>query len=728
MKKYLSIAVSVLIGLAAVSCQQEPVEPEDAITLEGTTLTVGKDASAPEIVFNASKAWTAESDSQWIVPDQTSGEAGKVTLKLSVSENDTWEERSGKVTVTVGSAKTVFTVVQGTESVLETGFTFNINDKAQDLLVPVKTNVEYTVTPDENSSWITVTATKAAPKEGTIKVHVSANTELGPRTGSFTIAAPGYSQTYTVVQSAAWIPTVSAEAVYLSNSQEPYNSETWTMNLHQQFAVILVSEEGDEVTLLLNKNGFTFNEDTYEFEGEYYPTDVIPAGEYEIDAAGKYADNTFSIKSSSGTEKYYTGLVVEGRELVIYDGAITVAQTEEGYEITAILVDAAGVQHNYSYAGAIELTEEFFSTYSQVNWKNNYETFFTTKVNGWEVSVRLPYVGGDAANASFASFTFYSAAGEANLDELPVGTYTFATPENDPDLKYKNGTLLAQAGQLTNVSFNLYGDSRNIEVSTEGTSVTISKNSDGSYNFKYTGKAKPWAWNDEWTEQIYGDEFDLNIDVNVVLGKATDQATKPHIDADTEIVSLDGAAGTVYIGYWYGSHIGADSSNNMLPAIVDGESNPVACNVFSIGSNSYFNDTWSVMLGLIADENYTYEKNFNNRFCSTPVQDGTYTFGTEAKIGALIPLRYGASSRCYAQNTFTGTTYYPVSGSVTLANGKITIDLTCKATEAGLEGRPQSPATVKLTGSTPFTCYYLQDWSTLARVKQLSINSPVSLD
>ncbi|MBR0109958.1 MAG: hypothetical protein IJM05_05115, partial [Bacteroidales bacterium] len=116
------------------------------------------------------------------------------------------------------------------------------------------------------------------------------------------------------------------------------------------------------------------------------------------------------------------------------------------------------------------------------------------------------------------------------------------------------------------------------------------------------------------------------------------------------------------------------------------------------------------------------------RFCSTPVQDGTYTFGTEAKIGALIPLRYGTSSRCYAQNTFTGTTYYPVSGSVTLADGKITIDLTCKATEAGLEGRPQSPATVKLTGSTPFTCYYIQDWSALSRVKQLSINSPVSLD
>ena len=91
-------------------------------------------------------------------------------------------------------------------------------------------------------------------------------------------------------------------------------------------------------------------------------------------------------------------------------------------------------------------------------------------------------------------------------------------------------------------------------------------------------------------------------------------------------------------------------------------------------------------------------------------------------------MRYGTASRCYVTNTYTGTQYFPVGGSVTLKDGTITVDLTCKATEAALEGRPNSPASIHLTGGTVFTCYYLQDWSAITRVKNLSINSPVPID
>ena len=94
----------------------------------------------------------------------------------------------------------------------------------------------------------------------------------------------------------------------------------------------------------------------------------------------------------------------------------------------------------------------------------------------------------------------------------------------------------------------------------------------------------------------------------------------------------------------------------------------------------------------------------------------------------MIPLRYNSSSRCYVQNTYTGTTYYPVSGSVTLNNGTISVDLVCKAMENALQGKPNSPASVHFTGSTEFTCYYLQDYSANNRTKPLNITSPVPLD
>ncbi len=721
MKKFVLLAVTALVGLTVFSCKQKEIEPEDALSIAGTTITVGKEAAAPVVTFTANKAWKAESDSQWIVPDKTSGEAGNVSLKIAVSENDTWAERSGKVTVSVGSVKTVFTVVQGTESIMESAFAFSISPEAQDIAIPVKTNLQYTVTPAADSPWITVVSTKAAPQEGTIKLRVAANTELAPRTGSFVVAAPGYSQTYTVVQAASWTPANSAEAIYIGNSQSIYNNETYSVNLHQQYVVKLATEGGDQVTLVLNKKG-ELKDNVFAF----FPADKVPQGTFAIDATGTKADNTFSIMSSTGEEKYYTGLVADGREVAIYDGEIVVEEANGNYTVTAILVDAVGVQHSYSYVGAIPMSTDFRGGAAKLKWNNACDTYFTTKANGWDIYFYLPRKNPAVKNeVAYCSFDFFSAPGEVSLDEIPAGTYTFGVPENDAALTYKMGVLKANPGLLSNVGISLYNEAGGFlytEVEAVGTALTITKNADGTSNFKYAATVKPYQYIDG--QPVYSDPVQVSIDIDVPVGKATDETTHPHDDGDDVFVSLDGAAGTQYIGYWYGSHIGVmDDGTTMKPAIPDTD-----CNVFSIGSNSYFNKTWSMMISIISDAGWTFEKNFNNRFCSNPVPDGTYTFATEAKIGAIVPLRYNAASRCYVQNTYTGTTYYPVSGSVTLSKGTISVDLVCKAAEDALKGKPNSPASIHITGGSEFTCYYHQDWSAVNRVKLFSINSPVPVE
>ena len=725
MKKYVLLAVAALVGLAAVSCKSEEKEAEDALNIVGTTINVGKDAASPVISFKANKAWTATSDSPWIVPAQTSGEAGSVNLTLAVAENTTWEQRSGKVTVAVGMVKTDFTVVQGTESVLETGVVIEVSPEAQDIEIPVKSNLQYTVTPDAASTWIKVVSIKSAPTEKMVTVHVDANTELAPREGTFFLTAPGYSQQYVVFQNAAWTPAVLGNAVYIGNSQDIYDSETWSVNLHQQYIVNLATADGDEITLALNKKG-KLDGDVFKF----YPVDKIPAATYEIDATGKKDDNTFSIKSSTGKEKYYTNIVTDKREVLVYDGTVTVAEENGAYTITAILIDAAGEQHSYSYAGQLDMTTDFCGGGGEVNWKNTYDTYFTTKANGWSVYFYTPRMNPDVkTEVAYASFSFYSAAGEVDLNDLPAGTYTFGTVETDPDLKYKNGIAKADAGLLSNVSISLYtqaGTLKSTEVTAESTVLTVTKNEDGTKNFKYAATVKPYTYDPVTYNPVYEDPVQVNIDIDVPLDKATDEQTHPYDDKDDVFTTLEGPAGTQYIGYWYSKYIGANAPQtapeDRKEAIPGTE-----CNVFSFGSNSYFNNCWSMMITVIADANWTFEQNFNGRFCNTPIQDGTYTFGTTAQIGAMIPLMYGASSRCYVTNTYTGTTYYPVSGSVTLNKGTISLDLTCKATEASLAGRPKSPATIHLTGGTDFTCYYHQDYSAVKRVKLLSISSPVPL-
>ena len=583
MKKYVLLAVAALVGLAAISCKPKEIEPEDALSIAGTTITVGKDATSTPISFTANKAWTVASDSPWIVPDKTSGEAGTITVNLAIAENDTWSERSGKVTVAVGVVKTVFTIVQVTESLLETTSTFNITPDAQDILVPVKTNLQYAVTPAADSPWITVLSTRSEPQEGTVKVHVAANTELAPRTGSFSITAPGYSQTYTVVQAASWTPAVSANAIYIGNSQDIYDKETYLINLHQQYVIKMATEAGDQVTLVLNKKG-ELKDDVFEF----FPVDKVPAATYEIDATGKKVDNTFSIMSSSGIDKYYTGLVVDGREVLVYDGEITVGEDNGNYTVTAILVDAAGQQHNYSYVGALEMTSDFRGGQSEVNWKNTNATHFTTKANGWFVSFYHPRKNPAEKNeAAYSSFSFYTAAGDVDLNELPAGTYTFGAEEADADLMYTNGKTKANPGLLSDVSISVYnaaGGLKYTDVTKESTVLTISKNADGTKNFKYSATVTPYFY-DENYNKVSEDPVQVSIDINVPLGKATDNYTHPKDDADDVFTTLEGPAGTVYIGYWYSKYIGALEEGTVpKPAIPDTE-----CNVFSIGSNSSFN-------------------------------------------------------------------------------------------------------------------------------------------
>lgn len=728
MKKFVLLAVTALVGLAVFSCKEKEIEPEDALSIAGTTITVGKEAASPAVTFTANKAWTAESDSQWITPDKTSGEAGTVTLKISVAENDTWAERSGKVTVAVGALKTVFTIAQGTESVFASGFAFTISPEAQEIKIPVKTNLEYTVVPAEDTPWITVVSTKAAPQEGTITLRAAANTELAPRVGSFAVSAPGYSQIYAVRQAANWTPTASAEAIYIGNSQFIYDSETYAVNLHQQYVVKLATEGGDAVTLVLNKKG-ELKDDVFGF----FPVDKVPAGTFEIDAAGVRADNTFSIMSSTKEEKYYTTLFQNGREVIIFDGEIVVEEAEGNYTVTAILVDATGAQHSYSYVGAIPVSSDFRAGQSTVNWKNTYFTHYTTKANSWYVEFYMPRKNpADVAEPAFASFAFYSAAGEVNLEDVPDGTYTFGTEAVDPELKYSKGITKADPGLLSNVSVALYnaaGGLQYTEVQTESTVLTIAKNEDGTKNFKYAATVKPYSYDANY-QKVYGDPVPVTIDIDVPLTKATDNQDHPCDDKDDQFTKLSGPAGTVYVGFWWGGNIGSYKDENDVeqpkPAIPGTD-----CDIFSIGSNSYFNGVWSMQISIVAKGGYVYVKDYAGRFCSTPAPDGTYTFGTEAQIGALLPLRNGTKvtgQRTYITNTYTGTTYYPVAGTVVLKGGTITVDLTCKAIETALAGKPNSPASIHVTGTTPFSCSYLQDYSALSRVKNLNIASPVPLD
>ena len=154
--------------------------------------------------------------------------------------------------------------------------------------------------------------------------------------------------------------------------------------------------------------------------------------------------------------------------------------------------------------------------------------------------------------------------------------------------------------------------------------------------------------------------------------------SKPVLDGDAELTAL---FNSMYPAYYYG-HV-FDTSND----------------VFFFGFNEV-NNVYTVYLSLNVKGDYVYEKNFNNRYCSTPFGTGTFTFSKTGGDNTIIPLAQSGTPRNYIQNTYTGTVFYITGGSITLTDSKITYNLTAK---------PKGGDEVKFTGTHDASFYYARD-------------------
>ena len=61
--------------------------------------TVDCEAGDVSISFTSSDSWTAISNVDWISIDVTNGEAGTATIKAHVSQNTTYDQRNGSITI-----------------------------------------------------------------------------------------------------------------------------------------------------------------------------------------------------------------------------------------------------------------------------------------------------------------------------------------------------------------------------------------------------------------------------------------------------------------------------------------------------------------------------------------------------------------------------------------------------------------------------------------------------
>ena len=120
MKHYLNILIAILL-MAFMACTDSPLEdwepylptsqqPVSSLSVDKTSVTVDAASVKESIVITSSDAWTASTNDAWITLSATSGSSTQ-TVTISVEENTTTSKRTGKITVSNASGKSVVITV-----------------------------------------------------------------------------------------------------------------------------------------------------------------------------------------------------------------------------------------------------------------------------------------------------------------------------------------------------------------------------------------------------------------------------------------------------------------------------------------------------------------------------------------------------------------------------------------------------------------------------------------
>ena len=676
MKKFIYFAAA--LSLLAVSCKEEI--KEDVLEVVSSSTVVGVEGTTQKLEFTTNNPWTISSEKEWVTFDVTSGEAGSGVVTMTVSANDTYDSRTSKVTIKSASKSFAFTVTQFGKTEFGTSVKLSLSSEEQDITIPVQYSVEYDVKVDEDAAdWLSVVQTKASLAEGTVIVHVAANTSLTSRSGSFEISTKEYSQKYVVEQQSVKVMT-KAEAVYLGSLQDIYDEENGAFNTFRQFAVIL-SDEGDNMVVL------TVN------AAADVETSALPAGSFVVDDSGKHSAGTFSLKSPGGHEKYYTGITVDGSELVVIDGDVKISGGPETYSITATLYDESEVDYTFSYQGAISVADKSFGAEcTEVTFAGQYNTYFAGGAQEWKVSLLTS--GKDKADNPVLLRNIYLTVygTPEQTSELPVGEFKYEVPEIDETIEKDNGVTKATPQTFSFTADN--GGWVTVTPAAEGTSpsLSITKNEDGTYTFSFSGDFV-------MSEDIYDDDdnvidtkvtpFSYDATFDSVYLPELEIGPQPTLD-DVDVV-FTSVFNTQLSGRYYGKPFDDVSD------------------VFYFGFMGV-NDAYNVNLAVTVSGGYDFQENFKRPngsvvkgCCITPFKTGTYNFAKSLVTDSLIPLQIDKGIYLYIENTYTGTTFYITGGKIVLTDTSITYDITAK---------PKDGSEVKFTGSHESYFQYVKDYRT----------------
>ncbi|MGM9792532.1 MAG: BACON domain-containing protein [Candidatus Cryptobacteroides sp.] len=341
------------VAAVFVACQPEvPVKPEvSLVNLGEEEITVDAKGEECLLSFKASDAWTATSSEEWVFIGQESGEAGFNDVDLYIEANESGDDRSAIITVSI-DAEHCFSVLvsQKQNNVFSVETTsLNIGAEGGPLTFTVSGNIDYEVV--STVDWITVVSTKAVV-DNTVTLEIAEN-EGSERSSFVRIKSSEGDASIKVAQEAGVTDFLfGIEALYYGDY---YNSGTANWYLYVYNMDLM--EDGEAAKI-------------------YYLDLCLPA-EYDflnVEAEG-FPEGVFSFKDGFGAFSItqYTRIAdfALGEYVYIVDGEIAI---KDGV-FSFVLTDENGSVHKVKWEIDPELFIPYDSSYSSTVVTDHEVTF-----------------------------------------------------------------------------------------------------------------------------------------------------------------------------------------------------------------------------------------------------------------------------------------------------------------------------------------------------------------
>lgn len=232
-KAHCAVFALVVASLIILSCSKggggndEPTPPtpptpseKQELTLTGDCtrgLTYTSEGGEQEITFTSTHSWTASISSNtasWCKLGSTSGQAGSIRIPVTISANETYDERNSTVTISSGSLRRTVVVTQKQrDALLVSSSKVEIPTNGGEFTIEVSANITYSYTiPEQFKSWISTASGSRGLTTKEITFKAAPNDDSSSREGYIIFSGGGLEEKVNVYQTGGSVLIISEKA------------------------------------------------------------------------------------------------------------------------------------------------------------------------------------------------------------------------------------------------------------------------------------------------------------------------------------------------------------------------------------------------------------------------------------------------------------------------------------------------------------------------------------